>query len=49
MGAALVAEKVPAHATGRFALLCGPQGFLAQACDPGLEALGYAKDARVYF
>jgi hypothetical protein len=49
VGGALVADKVPPHAAGRFALLCGPPGFLTQACDPALEALGYTKDARVYF
>lgn len=35
--------------SGAFALLCGPDGFLSQACDPALEAHGYPKEMCVYF
>ena len=35
--------------SGAFALLCGPDGFLSQACDPALEAHGYTKEMCVYF
>jgi hypothetical protein len=35
--------------SGSYALLCGPDGFLTQACDPALEAHGYPKDMCVYF
>ena len=47
----LVAQKcAPGGAsTGAFALLCGPDGFLSQACDPALVALGYTKEMCVYF
>lgn len=34
---------------GVFALLCGPEGFLKQACAPGLEAHGYAEGQCIYF
>ena len=47
----LVAQKC-AHGgadSGSFALLCGPDGFLSQACDPALEAHGYPKEMCVYF
>jgi nitrate reductase (NAD(P)H) len=47
----LVAQKcAPGGATtGAFALLCGPDGFLSQACDPALVAHGYTKEMCVYF
>ena len=47
----LVAQKC-SHGgadSGSYALLCGPDGFLSQACDPALEAHGYPKEMCVYF
>ena len=35
--------------TGNYALLCGPDGFLEEACNPGLKAHNYPKDMCVYF
>ncbi len=32
-----------------FALLCGPDGFIEEACNPSLYAHGYSKDQCVYF
>lgn len=47
----LVSSKCPKGGadSGAFALLCGPDGFLSQACDPALEAHGYTKEMCVYF
>jgi len=34
---------------GVFALLCGPQGFLDEACLPGLRMMGYAPEKCITF
>ena len=35
--------------SGNFALLCGPEGFLSEACAPALRAHGYPDSDLVYF
>ena len=47
----LALQKIPKGGkdSGCFALLCGPDGFLNEACAPALEALGYPKEMCVYF
>lgn len=37
------------HNSGHFALLCGPEGFLSDACSPALLAHGYPESTLVYF
>ena len=48
---AMIRQFLPAggEETGHYALLCGPDGFLTDACTPGLVAHGYTKDSCVHF
>lgn len=50
VNAALVSEVFPSGADQKvFALLCGPPGFIEEACVPSLRSHGYELDRIVQF